>query len=467
MSIIDSVPGDDSPRSIVVGEHLHGLRGTLRGELVLPRDPEWDQVRRAWQLLVDQRPVAIATVADVEDVVSLVRMARKLGLHVAPQSTGHAAGAIPTLSDTILLRTALLNAVEIDPAAGRARVGSGALMGAVSEAAARHGLAVVGGMTGTVGVTGFSLGGGVGWLARSHGLAANSVVSLDAVDAQGRRLRIDAERDSDLFWAARGGMAPVIVTALELQLHPIPHLHAGALMWPLDRAADIAHAWREWIDDVPDGVTSLVRVLRYPPLPEIPEFLRGRALVAVEAALQADAPETADLLRPLRALGPEVDTVRAMSPAELASVHGDPPQPTPAYGAAVLLSEITEASVGALTEAAMAQTAAPLMSIELRHLGGELAPGRADGGAVATIDAAGLVYAVGVVPAADARPAVEGAAAAVIEALGPYSTSTTVKNFCESPERPEALFGASTERLRRIAAAWDPERVIRTTHPIH
>src|SRR5690606_25172474 len=124
-------------------------------------------------------------------------------------------------------------------------------------------------------------------------------------------------------------------------------VHAGALLWPLGRAADVAHAWREWIAEIPETVTSLARVLRYPELPGLPDHLRGRSFVAVEAAIQADAGTAAELLQPLRALGPETDTVRATSPAELATVHGDPVQPAPALGEAVVLADITPASVDA------------------------------------------------------------------------------------------------------------------------
>lgn len=459
-------PASTPDAGILPGDHLERLRTRVTGTVVLPRDPDWDDARRAWQLLADQHPAAVVYAATEQDVVATVATARKLGLSVAPQGTGHAATAIPSLRDTILLRTRALDTIEINPETERARVGAGAVWSQVVGAAAEHGLAAVAGMAPSVGVTGFTLGGGVGWLARSHGLAANSIRALDVVDAHGRSLHVDAARHADLFWAARGGVAPVVVTGLELQLYPIDEIVAGGLMWPLERAPEIAHAWRDWAQTLPDGVTSLVRVLRYPPIPEIPEFLRGRSFVAVEAAIQADADAADSLLQPLRALGPELDSVRPMSPADLASVHGDPDQPSPAYGESVVLSELTPDALEAFLDAALAPSSTSLLSIELRHLGGMLTPGRTGGGAVASIDGAGLVYSVGIVPFPEALDPVRSAAAAVIERLAPYAADAIVKNFTDTPEAATALYGAAVERLRAVVAAWDPERVIRTGHPL-
>lgn len=450
---------------ILPGEHLHALRARLHGDLLLPGDDGWDDARRAWMLTVDQTPTAVVVAADEHDVAETVRSARLLGLRVAPQSTGHAAGTLSTggLDDTILLRTSRLNAVEIR--GDVARVGAGALLADVAAAAAPHGLAVVGGMAPSVGV-GLVLGGGLGWLARSHGLASASVRAIEGVDAHGRLIAIDETRHRDLFWAARGGSAPLVVTAIELQLHPLARVVAGNLLWPLERAADVVHAWREWIETVPESVTSLARVLRYPPLPELPEPLRGRSFVSVEAAVQGDAAAAAALLQPLRDLAPEIDTVRPMAPAELATVHGDPPQPVPAHGDAVVLCEISAASVDALLGAALSPAAGPLLSVELRHLGGMLAPGRVDAGAVSGIDGAGLVYVVGIVPVPEALEPVRAAADAVIAAVSAFASPVVPKNFAERPASAAVLYGDAVDRIRRVAAAWDPEGIIRTAHPL-
>ncbi|WP_312676463.1 FAD-binding protein [Microbacterium sp.] len=445
------------PTSVLPGEHLHALRARLRGDLLLPGDDGWDDARRAWQLTVDQHPTAIAIAADVDDVVTVVTAARRFGLRVAPQSTGHAAGALTSLDDTILLRTSRLRDVDIDPVVGTARVGSGAVWGDVAAAAAMHDLAAVAGMAASVGVVGFILGGGLGWLARSHGRGIDSVLAVEAVDARGRVVRIDRRRNADLFEGLRAGIAPVIVTAVTLQLHPLAEIWAGGLMWPLDRAADVVHAWHAWIETVPDTVTSLLRVLRFPPLPELPEAVRGGQFVAVEVAVHADAGDVAAVLAPLRALAPAIDSMRPMPPAELATVHGDPPQPSPAYGESVLLVELSDAAVAGFVDAALAPASDALLSVELRHLGGALAP---------HVPGDGLAFAVGIVPVPEAAAGVAAAAQEFVCALAPHASPRAMKNFTERPGDPEAIYGADLARLRTIVAAWDPEQVIVAGHPV-
>lgn len=213
---------------VLPGEEFAALRSRLHGRLHLPFEAGWDAARTAWQLAVDQRPVAVVEAADVVDVSLTVREARRLGLAVAPQSTGHGAGTIDA-SGAVLVRTRGFDAVAVDPGPAVARVGSGATAGALAEAAQRHGLAAVLGMAPSVGVVGMTLGGGLGWFARSHGLAANSVTAIEGINATGAVVRADASHHPDLFWAARGGVAPIIVTALEVSLHRIgdPFLRRG------------------------------------------------------------------------------------------------------------------------------------------------------------------------------------------------------------------------------------------------
>ncbi|WP_181833681.1 FAD-binding oxidoreductase [Acidipropionibacterium virtanenii] len=451
--------------AVLPGEEFAALRSRLHGRIRLPFEEGWDAARTPWQLVVDQRPAAVVEAADIEDVALTVREARRLGLAVAPQSTGHGAGTLDA-SGAILLRTRGLTGITVDPDSATARAGAGATAGALAAAAQDHGLTAVLGMAPTVGVVGMILGGGLGWFARSHGLAANSVTAIEGVDATGATVRADATRQPDLFWAARGGEAPIIVTALELSLHRTGDLQAGALVWPIEATDQVVRAWGAWIADLPETVTSLVRVLRYPPIPEIPEPLRGRDFVAVEAALQAGPPATAELLAPLRAMNPMIDTVHPMAPVELAAVHGDPPDPVPAAGSSVLLGEISPKALDAFIAAALAEPSGALLSIELRHLGGALAPGRAGGGAVSDIGGEGLVYCVGMIAAPPMAGAVSTAAAAVSTALAPFAAPRIVKNFAERPADPTALYGTATDRLRGVIASWDPDGLIRAGHPL-
>lgn len=447
-------------------DSLDTLAAALDGSLVRPGDPTWDEARRAWDLAVDQRPAAVVLAASPADVVATVRTAAALGLRVAPQSTGHNAAPLGDLTGTVLLRTSRLRDVHIDPGARTARVGGGAVWADVTPAAAAHGLAGLAGSAADVGVVGYTLGGGLSWLGRTHGLAANSVVAVELVTADGQLRRVDADHDPDLFWALRGGGGSVgVVTSVEFRLYPITEVYAGVLFFPAERAAEVLTAWRDWLPAVPDAVTSVGRLLDFPPLPDLPPHLAGRSFVVVEVICQLPPAEADALLAPLRALGPELDTVRPTPMTELSQLHMDPPGPVPGCGDGALLAALPDAALAGLVAAADAVRPA-LLSIELRHLGGALRPGLVEAGVVDGLDGEFALFTVGIAPTPEAYAAVHAAIDAVHAALGPWYSDRGYLNFCERAVPGEALFGAAAGRLRQVKAAYDPADVIRSNHPV-
>src|SRR5688500_8446984 len=203
---------------------------TVPASVVLPGDDGWDEAREAWNAAVDQTPAAVSRPTTVDEVVEAIAWARAYGMRVAPQSTGHNAAQMGDLSDTMLLKTAALDEVSIDLERGVARAGGGVVWEQVVDAAAPHGMAVLHGSPPDVGVAGYSLGGGVGWLARLHGLATNSLTAVELVTMDGEVIRADAENHPDLFWALRGGGGNFgVVTALELRMFPLEAAYAGWL----------------------------------------------------------------------------------------------------------------------------------------------------------------------------------------------------------------------------------------------
>ncbi len=299
---------------------------------MLPSDPTWDEARAAWHLDVDQRPSAVVHAETADDVIATVNAARALGLRVAPQSTGHNAAPLGHLEDTILLKTSAMRGLRIDPVARVARAEAGARWMDVTPAAAEHGLAALAGSAPDVGVAGYTLGGGISWLARSHGLAANSVVAIEVVTADGVLRRVDEQHEPELFWALRGGGGSFgVVTAIEFRLYPITEVYAGVLFFPVDRAGEVLDAWRQWLPSVPDAVSSVGRTLHFPPIPDLPPHLSGQSFV-VEATCQLPADEVGTLLAPLRALGPAIDTFDTIPMTGLAQLHMDPPGPVPGRG---------------------------------------------------------------------------------------------------------------------------------------
>lgn len=460
-------------------EALALLDDRIAGRVLIPGDPRWDAARSAWNLAVDQHPAAIVVATTADDVAHTVRAARQLGLAVAPQATGHNAGPLAAgdgLADAILLRTHEMRGVEIDAESRIARVEAGAQWGDVVAAAAPLGLTALAGTAHDVGVVGYTLGGGVSWLARSHGLAANHVVAIEVVTADGAARRVDAEHEPELFWALRGGGGDLgVVTALEFALFDVPALSAGMLLWPIERTAEVFTAWSEWTDGLPTSVTSVARVLRLPPMPELPPFLSGRALVVIEVAMQEDPARVDELLAPLRALVPEIDTVHPQPSAELLQLHMDPPQPVPGLGDGMLLAELTPAAIRAFVGAVGPDASSALLSAEVRHLGGMMDPGVARAaasvqgtpqpGVTAGFDAGFLMFGVGIVMPGNGEALAESLGR-LLSAVEPWGAGIDYLNFAERARPAERFFGDDLERLRAVKAAVDPTRVIRSNHPI-
>src|SRR3954466_10216354 len=452
-----------------ISNSVDALREQLQGDYVTPEDASWDEARLAWNLAVDQVPAAVAIPETADDIVEVVRFARANGLRVAGQSTGHNAHPLAEgLESTVLVKTHRMRAVQIDAGARVARVEPGTLWMDVTDPAAEHGLAPLAGSSPDVGVAGYVLGGGISWLARKYGLATNSVVGIELVNADGDVVRASAGENPDLFWALRGGGGSFgIVTAIELELFPVKELYAGWLIFPMERAEEVLNAWRDWVDTVPDEVTSIGRLLQIPPLPDIPAPLRGRRLVVVEAAMIMDEAQASKLLKPLRKLGPEMDTFATVPATELQELHMDPPQPVPGRGDHMLLRDLTRAGIENVVEVAGAKSTSPLLSIEFRHLGGALGRVDPDSGATASLDRAVAMFAVGMAMDPVMSAAVRAYLPVVKQALARYDSGREYLNFAEHRTDPRRLWPAETyNRLRQVKGEHDPLDIFRANHQI-
>jgi FAD/FMN-containing dehydrogenase len=438
----------------------------LTGDIVTPDEPEWDLARRAWNLAVDQRPALVALPADADDVRAIVDYAIRTGLKVAPQGTGHNAAAIATLEDTILLSTQRMRGVEIDVAAQTARVQAGTLWLEVSEAATPHGLYPLSGSSPDVGVVGYTLGGGLSWLARKHGLAANHVTAIELVTPDGRLVRATADEHADLFWALRGGGGNFgVVTAMEFRLFRHEAVCGGILLWPYERHADVLRAWRDWTRTAPEDITTSIRILHFPPLPELPPFLSGRSVVVIDGAFTGTPAAAAGVLAPLRALEPELDTWAIASAAALSQVHMDPEEPVPYFSESQMCGPLDDAALAAF--AAPVPPGSPLMGAEIRHLGGALSRVPAGAGAAGRLDGEYVLFSGGLLMGPESVEAVQSALAAFKAAMAPYDNGSAYLNFAERPADPATFYDdESYARLRAIRAAVDPDGRMVGNHPI-
>jgi UDP-N-acetylenolpyruvoylglucosamine reductase len=450
------------------GPDWAALAARMDGDLVAPGDSSWNEARRAWNLAVDQRPAAVALVETAGDVIDVVSFASDNGLRVAPQGTGHNARPLGPLDDTILLKTERMRCVTVDASARTARVEAGVLWAEATAEASRHGLTALAGSSPDVGVVGYTVGGGVSWLARKHGLAANSVTVVELVTADGRLVRADRDTEPDLFWAVRGGGGSFgVVTALEFRLYPLTHVYGGVLFFPHERAAEVLHAWREWTVDAPDEITSVGRLMQFPPIPDIPDPLRGKAFVLVEAVYAGGEERGAELIAPLRALGPVMDTFATMPTSGLQQLHMDPEHPVPGTADGLLLGELPREAVDALLEVAGPGSGSPLFSVEVRQLGGAVGRPSAEHGALASIDAKYAVFAVGIGADPQMQAAGERYVAQTLRALAPWDAGRSYLNFTESAGHGGGHWSeAAYRRLGRIKAQVDPTDVIRANHPV-
>jgi len=437
--------------------------------ILRPGDPGWDVARQAWNLTVDQRPAAVALPRTAADVAAAVRYARRSGLRVAAQGTGHNAPPLGSLADTLLIKTHQMRGVTVDPVAWTARAEAGALWPDVLGAAAAYGLTGLAGSSPDIGVVGYTLGGGLSWLGRAYGLSASNVEAVEVVTADGRLRRAGPCTEPDLFWALRGGGGSFgVVTAMELRLFPVTEVYAGLLWWPMCTAADVLPAWGDLTrSGLPDEFTTCFRLMRFPALPEIPEPVRGGSFVVVDVIHLGSPAEADQILRPLRKLAPARDTVGLMPAQALAHLHMDPEQPVPAVGDGLMLASLPPGATAELLRAAGPDTASRLATVELRHVGGEMRRARPGNGALAAIDAEYALVAGGVAPTPAAASSAALGVKAVTSALRPWAARQMYLNFAETSRDPASFWPAEAyARLRQIKRAVDPADVIRSNHPV-
>lgn len=446
------------------GVDLRRLGDNLAGDVVLPGDDGWEAARQAWNLAVDQKPVAVVLPESADDMVATVVFAGENDLRIAFNAGGHNAGPIDWGTDTLLLKTERMRNVEIDPAAQRARVQAGVLGKPLAEAAGEHGLCYLSGTSPDVGILGYTLGGGFSWMIRKHGLASNSVLAIDLVTADGRHIRADKDTEPDLFWAVRGGGGNFgAVAAIELALYPVPEIYAGCFFWPIERATEILKAWREWVDMVPDECESIGRMLQLPDAPFLPDHLRGRSFVLVEPAFIGSESDGAALVQRFRDLEPEFDTVAMIPTSDLSLVNMDPDFPLPYSGEGILLDDLPPAAIEAMVEAFVGSS---LLHVEVRHLGGALLSSSPDHGCAA-IEQPFILFAFGFAADDEMKAAVEHHVERLIGRFAPWDSGRKYLNFAESRVNPRLLFPEkSYDRLREVRARYDPREMFVANHPI-
>jgi hypothetical protein len=441
----------------------------IAGRVATPTDSDWDQARLAWNLAADQRPAAVVFAESADDVAATVRFAAGNDLKVAAQGTGHGAAPLAPLGGTILLKTERMRGVEVDPEAQTARVEAGVLVLELSEAAGAHGLSSMPGSAPDVGVVGYTLGGGLSWLGRRHGFACNRVRAIELIGTDGEARQVDAGNDADLFWALRGGGGGyAVVTALHLDLLPIAEIYAGALVFPAAVGADSVRTYRDWAAGVPNAVSSVVRFITPPPIPDVPEPIRGVPLLTIDAACIGTPAEGEATIAPLREIGETImDTFAWMPAAGLCRIHMDPENPVPGIGEGQTIGELSDEAIDAFVGVAGPESGSPLLLSELRHRGGALGRPDENGGALSHLDAGFVMYSVGLPMTPELGEAIPPYLSRIDETMRPWAADGGYYNFTEGPCDVGAILPADVcDRLGEVKRKWDPDGRIVANHAV-
>jgi hypothetical protein len=451
--------------TIIDRSALDEFRAGLRGSAHAPGEEGYEEGRQAFNLNAHQRPALVVMAAGPADVVAAVRLAREQNLGAGVLATGH--GVASPCDGGVLINTSRMRGVRVDPEAQTARVEPGALWRDVIPEAQAHGLAGLLGSSSGVSVVGYTLGGGFGWLGRKYGFNADSVREADVVSADGELLRVSAYEHPDLFWGLKGGGGNFgVVTSLEFALYPLTTVYGGNLFYPVERAPEVLELYGRWVRDLPDEMTTAVAFLNFPPLPVVPEPLRGGSFISVRGCYCGDPPEAGEeLLRPWREFGePVVDTFGAMPYQQMDTVSMDPVDPIGAYTHHELLGELTPEASGKLVEVAGSNS--PLILLELRQLGGALERPPADLSPIGRRDSRFVMNGVGATPTPEVAQLVQAHLAYVAEEMRPYETGATYANFLEldgaSAERVQAAYSPEDwERLVELKDRYDPNNLFR------
>ena len=278
------------------------MEGAVQGDIVAPEHPDYEQVRRIWNGSIDRHPALIVRCASVSDVIAAVNYGRASGLPVAVRGGGHSFPGLSVVDDGLVVDFSLMRGVSVDPDTQLARVQAGALLGDLDQATQAYGLAVPSGIVTHTGVAGLTLGGGIGWIMRKHGLSIDRLLSVELVTANGDVVRASAEDNPDLFWGVRGGGGNFgIVTEFEFRCVPLgTEVLAGPIFWPMEKSAEVLRFYRDWVAEAPDELMTIVIHRKAPPLPFVPEELRGKPVVIVVCCWIGDLTEGERFIRPLR-----------------------------------------------------------------------------------------------------------------------------------------------------------------------
>jgi hypothetical protein len=450
---------------------LAEVEASFRGELVRPADPGYEEHRKVWNGSIDRRPALIARCAGVADVIEAVKLARRTGLQVAVRGGGHSFPGLSVCDGGMVIDLGLMKGIRVDPEARTVRAQAGVLWGDLDRETQAFGLATTGGIVTHTGVAGLTVGGGIGWLHRKHGLTIDRLLSVDLVTADGEFVTASATENEDLFWGVRGGGGNFgIVTEFEFRLDPVgPIVVAGPIFWPMEQAPEVMRFYRDWIREIPDELMTIAVLRKAPPLPVVPQELHGKPVAVIACCYAGSVEEGERVVGPLKEFGSPALDLCEPKPYLAHQAMFDPSFPHGRwyYIRACDVAELTDEVIDIAVDHAM-RIRSPHTAITIWQLGG----------AVAHVDesetafngrGAGHSFNIGgVTDTADGFEEERQWSREVWSALEPHHTSVYVNFLMEEGEdRVREAYGAAKyDRLKALKRRYDPDNFFRLNQNI-
>jgi FAD/FMN-containing dehydrogenase len=448
------------------------LAESLRGELIRPEDPGYEEARAIWNGVHDRRPALVVRCAGVADVLRAVEFARSEELQVAVRGGSHSIPGFSTCDGGLVIDLSAMKGVQVDPERLTARAQPGLTWTEFDHETQAFGLAVTGGLVSSTGLSGFTLGGGIGWLVRKHGLTCDNLISADVVTADGRLVHAGAEENAELFWGLRGGGGNFgIVTSLEYQLHPVgPTVIGGPVFYPGEQAAEILRFYRDWAPQLPDELTTFISLLWAPPAPFLPEEWHGKPLIGVISCYAGPLEDGQRAVEPLRSLGEPVADLLGPIPyvALQGLVDALYPRGTNAYMKAGYLRELDDQAIGTLVRYHQEATS-PRSEIHLHHFGGAVARVPDEQTAYGERHAPYILNVLGMASESDGFERHIDWAQSLYADVEPSLTGGAYINFlsAEGQQRVEAAYGPEKfARLQALKDEYDPTNLFRLNQNI-
>ena len=463
------------PPAALIDGALDELKGTIRGSVLTPTDPGYDDVRPAFNAMHQGRPAVVVGCGGTADVVAAVNFARDRGVPVAVRGGGHSIAGLSTIDGGMLIDLGQMNGVQVDPERRLVHVQGGAVLGDVDRETQAFGLAAPSGVVSETGVAGLTLGGGYGWLRRKHGLACDNLVEAQVVCADGEVRTASADSNPDLFWALRGGGGNFgIVTSFTFRLQELgPDVAFAAVMYPIEEVRDVLRKWRDYVEQAPNELTSVCVTVTFPANPEMPEAVHDRPVAIVGGVYAGDVGEGMRVMQPLRELGTVLFDMSGPTPFVGVQTGFDPLFPRNqlrAYWKALHLKGLDDEAIDVFAGWARDRPA-PQTLVNMLHMGGAIADVRPEDTAFPERSAAYLISIDG--QWTDARDDADNVAWArsAFESFQRFGTGSVYLNFTGRADEPasagvDSAFGRNLQRLAEAKKAYDPDNLFNLNNNI-